>query len=124
MRYLLVALLVLGCRKAPEVRPDDKQTKSERVKCTIPEGEAITTAVKVPARCDVTVAKLLHIKQGASFEIGAGAKLSFAKGAGLIFEGGVLSARGTAAEPIVFTSAESKPSPGDWSGLHLSLIHI
>lgn len=33
---------------------------------------------------------------------------------------GALRAVGTAAEPIVFTSAETTPAPGDWSGLSLS----
>ena len=32
---------------------------------------------------------------------------------------GVLSALGTAAEPIVFTSGEATPAPGDWTGLWL-----
>lgn len=32
-------------------------------------------------------------------------------------EGGVLLAEGTAAEPIVFTSAGAAPAPGDWTGL-------
>jgi hypothetical protein len=118
MRYLLIAVVVLGCRKPSiEVRPDDKTTAGERVKCSIPDGEKITTAVTVPARCDLTIGKLLHVERGASLDIGAGAKLSFAKGAGIVVDGGALRARGTAAEPIVFTSAESKHAPGDWAGL-------
>jgi hypothetical protein len=32
---------------------------------------------------------------------------------------GVLNAQGTAAEPIVFTSGEATPAPGDWVGLWL-----
>ena len=32
---------------------------------------------------------------------------------------GVLKAQGTAAEPIVFTSGEAAPAPGDWTGLWL-----
>ena len=32
---------------------------------------------------------------------------------------GVLNAQGTAAQPILFTSGEAVPAPGDWAGLYL-----
>ena len=32
---------------------------------------------------------------------------------------GVLDAQGTAAQPILFTSGEATPAPGDWAGLYL-----
>lgn len=121
MRAALVVLLAscaISCRKpTPEVRPDEPSKAPPRVQCSIPPGDTVAGAVEVPARCDLTIGGVLHVPAGASLDIGPGAKLSFAKGAGLVIEGGVLRARGTAAEPIVFTSAAPTRAPGDWSGL-------
>ena len=58
--------------------------------------------------------------------IEAGVTLRFAKNARLLVDGtdgkarGALSAVGTSERPIVFTSAEASPAPGDWSGLLVS----
>jgi hypothetical protein len=47
-----------------------------------------------------------------------GVRLEFAKGNGLqILDNGVLVARGTESKPIVFTSPQATPAPGDWSGI-------
>jgi len=113
---LLVFLLVLGCRKSQlEVKPDDQKSGPARVTCTL--ADPIVDA-KVPARCDLAIEKLVKVPAGSSLEIGAGAKLTFAKGAGLVMEGGVLRARGTAEEPIVFTSATRVA--GDFRGIVFS----
>lgn len=55
----------------------------------------------------------------ASLTIEPGVELRFGSGFGLSVEGpdGVLSAVGTAAAPIVFTSAAETPAAGDWLGL-------
>lgn len=112
-RSLLLLLLVLGCRKATvEVRPDDKQSGPPRVTCKLVEPIATAT---VPARCDLAIDKVVQVHAGESLEIGAGAKLTFAKGAGLVLDGGALKAKGTAEEPIVFTSATRVA--GDWTGI-------
>ena len=111
-RSVLVLILVLGCRKAQiEVRPDDKRSGPPRVTCTLTESTAIT----IPARCDLTIDKTVKVPAGSSLDIGAGAKLTFAKGAGLVISGGTLRAKGTAEEPIVLTSATRQP--GDWTGV-------
>lgn len=111
-RWLVPLLVVLGCRKTQlEVKPDD-QKSAPRVVCTLV--EPIVEA-KVPPRCDLAIDKLVKVPAGASLEIGAGARLTFAKGAGLVMEGGVLRARGTAEEPIVFTSATRVA--GDFHGI-------
>jgi len=47
MRYLLLGVLVFGCRKAtPDVRPENRTATEERVKCTVPEADPITTTVQ------------------------------------------------------------------------------
>lgn len=61
----------------------------------------------------------------ATLTIEPGVTMRFAKGSRLLMDGstsngpanGVLRAIGTAAAPIVFTSAEAAPAPGDWTGL-------
>ena len=56
-----------------------------------------------------------------------GVTMRFAKGVALVVESatttgpasGALKAEGTADKPIVFTSAEASPAPGDWTGIVL-----
>lgn len=57
--------------------------------------------------------------KAASLTIAAGVEMQFAADRGLSVEGpdGVLKAVGTAAAPIVFTSAAETPAAGDWLGL-------
>lgn len=81
-----------------------------------------------------TVAPAAGNTNPVTFTVEAGARLLFPKanatspGARVIFGSngnapsnvvGVLKALGTAADPIVFTSGEAAPAPGDWVGLWL-----
>ena len=74
------------------------------------------------------------IPNGVTLTIQAGAIVKFAKGAGItVFSRGIVSALGTADAPIVLTSLaddtvggdtnldgdNSRPEPGDWSGINL-----
>jgi hypothetical protein len=56
---------------------------------------------------------------GAKLTIAAGTTVQFAPAGYLDFESSALSAVGTAAQPIVFTSDQSAPSPGDWQCIYL-----
>jgi len=108
----LLLIFAVGCRKARvEVRPDEKPGLA-RVTCKLPDTIGAAT---VPARCDLTIDKVVNVPAGSSLDIAAGARLTFAKGAGLVLQGGTLRARGTAEEPIVFTSATRVA--GDWTGI-------
>lgn len=113
MRWMLLIVLVTGCRKAHvDVKPDDKKSGPPRVTCTLPDPIANTT---IPARCDLTIGKLVTVPPGVTITIEKGAKLLFGKDAGLRFEGGMLRATGTAEEPIVLTSASH--AKGSWKGV-------
>ena len=56
------------------------------------------------------------IAAGHCLTVRPGVKVLFGAGANLVIEGDLV-ALGTAAEPIVFTSASQTPSPGDWGSL-------
>ena len=67
----------------------------------------------------VLVEKPFKVEKGATLTIKPGAEVRFKKGAGLTVEG-VLKASGSKGSPIVFTSDEKTPAPGDWQGISLS----
>jgi len=61
----------------------------------------------------------LTIPTGQSLVIDPGVRVKFAKGTGLTANGS-LQANGTEAQPIIFTSREATPLPGDWNGVTLN----
>jgi len=61
----------------------------------------------------------LQIADGQTMTIAPGATLRFNSGIGISASGKLL-AQGTAAQPIIFTSDNSSPSPGDWSGIQIN----
>ncbi len=81
----------------------------------------------------VVPSSILAIRAGATLTIQPGVVIKFLSGGGILAEGAV-DARGTAAEPVVFTSfaddgyagdtnedgAASSPRPGDWGALRLA----
>jgi len=76
---------------------------------------------------DVLVDGILTVASGVTLEIRPGTTVRFTRfdsnGDGIgeheIFIQGVLQAAGTAEAPILFTSAEASPSPGDWGALNM-----
>ncbi len=58
----------------------------------------------------------LLIPAGIQLSVKPGVQVRFARGASLLIEGEI-SACGTAADPIIFTSASDNPTPGDWGNL-------
>jgi hypothetical protein len=64
----------------------------------------------------------VYVKTGVTLTIDAGTKIVSNKdsaGVLVIYRGALIQAAGTAAEPIVFTSAETTPQPGDLGGVIL-----
>jgi hypothetical protein len=66
----------------------------------------------------------LYIFQNGSMAVNAGVRVEFETGTGLYVLGdrwnylsGALTVNGTAAQPVVFTSAQGTPAAGDWRGL-------
>ena len=78
---------------------------------------------------EVLIDGILTVAMGATLEIRPGSKISFVRndlngdgiGESELFAQGRLIARGTSAEPVVFTSAEANPAPGDWGALNMMM---
>jgi hypothetical protein len=116
---LVLPLLVGSCgKRKSEVKPlTERDGRSQKVTCKLPDGDVIATRVVVPERCELLIARTIRVAREGSLRIEPGARLSFAKGTTLRIEGGGLVARGTERDPITFTSATDPPSAGDWGGL-------
>ena len=76
---------------------------------------------------DILIDGILTIPAGVSLEIRPGSRVRFPRfdsngdgiGENEIFIQGVLKAEGTADNPILFTSAETDPVPGDWGAVNM-----
>lgn len=76
---------------------------------------------------DILIDGILTIPAGVSLEIRPGTRVRFTRfdsngdgiGENEIFIQGVLKAEGTAESPILFTSAEAHPVPGDWGAVNM-----
>jgi hypothetical protein len=115
---VLALVAVFGCKRKTEARPltgDDGRDKKKD--CELVAGGVIAQDALVQAGCLVTVGEKYVITKGATLTIEPGAKVSFNKGASLEVQDGAVIAKGSTTEPIVFTSAEAAPAPGDWGGI-------
>ncbi len=107
-----------GLTNLYEYRYNTDPANSTQTPTTVPAGlvEGLWTWANSP----YLIAGDISIASGTSLEIGPGVELRFSSGAGLQVVGvlrvlGVLS--GPDQAPVVFTSDEAVPAPGDWSGL-------
>lgn len=66
-----------------------------------------------------TIEAMIYVKSGATLTIGKGCTLKAVKGKNgiVITRGSKIMAEGTVDSPIVFTSNEATPAPGDWGGV-------
>ncbi len=109
---------VLGCKRKTEARAlSQDDGRNQKQACHLAAGGVIAADAIVRAGCVVTIGERYLVTKGATLTIEPGAKLSFKKGASLAVQDGALVAKGTTTEPVVFTSAEAAPSPGDWGGI-------
>ncbi len=68
-----------------------------------------------------TLTNLVYVKNGATLTIEKGVLIKVWKGknALVVARGAKIMAEGTATDPIVLTSIEASPAPGDWGGIVL-----
>ena len=77
--------------------------------------------------CEILIAGLLTVAAGVTLEIRPGSRVSFTRfdsnGDGIgeheIFSQGTIRVLGTKEEPVLFTSAEANPRPGDWGAINM-----
>ncbi|MDP4220857.1 MAG: hypothetical protein Q8916_02530 [Bacteroidota bacterium] len=108
---MLTALVLLGSscsKKADTVTPDCVPTV---VEVTAP----ITVATTWDA-CHIYHISNMEVNVTAPLTIEAGATIKFDKGAGMLAAGGTITANGTAAKPVVFTSWKDDSYGGDNNG--------
>lgn len=63
----------------------------------------------------------VQVQNGAHLDIAAGVTVQMNAGAALTISSGTLTATGTAADPIIVTSASTTPARGDWQALTFSI---
>ena len=112
--FTILAILFAGCS-------DDDDDPIPAI------GEELSGDITREVTLDATVAYKLNgtlsIKNGGVLNIPAGTTIKATKGFSsyvIVEQGGKIMAEGTAAKPIIFTSAESNPSAADWGGIWIN----
>jgi hypothetical protein len=91
----------------------------------IPEGVAVSTMQLIGELSGATILNSgmiyevvgnVTVPQGATLTIQSGVTLRFINSAGITVDGDLI-VQGTALDPVVFTSINSSPRKGDWSGI-------
>jgi hypothetical protein len=67
--------------------------------------------------CAVTAKRNLHVDEGATVTFEEGVKVSFDTDVYFWVDYGKLLVKGTEKDPVVFTSLNKSPGPGDWVGI-------
>ncbi len=106
-------------KKGDDEEPTAEEESKPKAKggkgCKIPKD--LKADFTVGGDCKVVVKENIKLEDGATLTVEKGAKLSFEAGIHLWVDYGKIVAKGTEDEPIVFTSANSSPSAGDWEGI-------
>ncbi|MBU1070561.1 hypothetical protein KJ975_13435 [Myxococcota bacterium] len=121
------AMKAPGTPTEPAMAPEKTtgpEVKGGGAVCAVPEDNLIVKDTTFPKGCKLTVEQNLEVDEGATLTIEAGARLAFKVDTGLHIKNGKLVARGTAAEPIVLTSANTTTAPGDWNGVVFDEEHL
>lgn len=125
MRKLLLGITAFGIIAAVSCKP--KPTDPDPVTPVTPSEDTlgyklsgeITANRSLLAGKTYTIESMVYVKNGATLTIGKGCTIKGIKGknALVITRGAKIMAEGTVDSPIVFTSNEASPAPGDWGGI-------
>ncbi|MDB5088721.1 MAG: hypothetical protein JWR09_2715 [Mucilaginibacter sp.] len=116
--YLLGSLALLGLASCS--KNDDKGNKPVTPVTNVDVRGNITKDTHWTAGVTYRVRGYVYVDNNATLTIDPGTKIVSNKdssGVLIIYKGSKINAAGTAAKPIVFTSAEASPKPGDFGGL-------
>jgi hypothetical protein len=124
LMYLFMGLLVAGsaCKKSDDTPdPGGNNNPPPPAESKTPDVRGVISADQHWTKDKVyRLRGYVYVATGATLTIDAGTKIVSNKdsaGVLVIYRGAKIQAVGTAAEPIVFTSAESAPAPGDLGGI-------
>src|SRR4051812_35959681 len=124
LMYLFMGLLVAGsaCKKSDDTPdPGGNNNPPPPTESKTPDIRGVISADQHWTKDKVyRLRGYVYVATGATLTIDAGTKIVSNKdsaGVLVIYRGAKIQAVGTAAEPIVFTSAESAPAPGDLGGI-------
>ena len=87
--------------------------------CTTIGGTLLTNTTLTPQASPYCVTSSLEVPRFFVLVIQPGVRLAFYPGTSLQVDG-ELVARGIPTQPIIFTSAQASPAPGDWNGIYFS----
>ncbi|SHN36778.1 hypothetical protein [Mucilaginibacter sp. OK098] len=117
--YLLGSLALLGLASCSKNNDKDNKPGTPPVTNVDVRG-SITKDTHWTAGVTYRVRGYVYVDNNATLTIDPGTKIVSNKdssGVLIIYKGSKINAAGTAAKPIVFTSAEASPKPGDFGGL-------
>ncbi len=83
-------------------------------------GGTLTADLTLEANEEYVLTEALIVPDGITLTINPGVVVRASVGADVfvaVAQGGVINAEGTSSNPIVFTSNDATPNPGDWGGL-------
>lgn len=84
--------------------------------CKMPK-ENVTADWTITKGCKTKVKNAFYVQEGATFTIESGVKAEFDTDTWIWVEYGKLVISGTEKEPVVFTSSNKSPAPGDYVGI-------
>lgn len=121
--FAACAATIISCTSDDDNREIDPVPGNGEITGSELKGE-ITTDSKLLASIEYTLTSSLTIKDGATLTIEPGTTIKAKSGRTDVFiaveRGGKLIAKGTAANPIIFTSDAASPKAGDWGGIVLA----
>ena len=100
-----------GSAEAPPPKPTDTAAGSG---CKLP--DELAGPFTITKGCTVKLDGSLTVPENMMLTIEEGVKVQIAKGERVDIKGGLV-VTGTDAAPVVFTSADASPNPGDWEGI-------
>lgn len=123
MKHLVLSSLALSVLFATSCKKENNNNNTTPVDTSDPNGYVlnadITANRTLKAGKTYSLTSLVYVKNGATLTIEEGVTISAVQGknAIIVTRGAKIMAVGTAAKPIVMTSAKATPAPGDWGGV-------
>lgn len=120
--FVLGVLMIASCKKSDNTPDPSGGNNTPDATGTVPVRGTITTDQHWTKDKTYRLRGYVYVTNGATLTIDAGTKIVSNKdsaGVLVIYRGAKINAVGTSSEPIVFTSRETSPAPGDLGGIIL-----